>query len=518
MAGGKLSPRQKMINLMYLVFIAMLALNMSKEVLSAFGLMNERLEESNVSAEVRNSRYMATLEQKATEQPDRYAPLVTKAQGINSLSKELQDYIVEVKKDLENTVKPSDIETGNYQVMDKDAYLNEKFFKGGKLTPEGQEFVNKIDNFRQSTLSLIGDTPGFDDVKNNINSKFSTDPVKRRDGVEVEWLSYHFEGFPLIASITKLTQLEADIKTTNSEILSVLLEGELQDAVSMRHYQAIVVPDKTAFFTGENFKGRVVLGRFDNTMNFDKVVVNGNEVSTFEKGAVMLDFPSGNVGEQEIRGELQFIEGGETVSIPIESSYAVIPKPNAAVIAADKMNVVYRGVDNPMTISIPGVGSVTADAPGLRPAGGPGKYMMNVTTVQGREVKINVRGTLPGGEVVSDSKTYRIKDIPRPVGTVRGEDGIAKMQKNNLQIATIGAALPDFDFDLKLEVTGFKFNVPGQPTIVVNGSKLSPQAIDALNRARRGETVQIFDINARIAGNSSYMLPKVSPVLVELTN
>src|SRR5690554_3913192 len=150
MAGGKLSPRQKMINLMYLVFIAMLALNMSKEVLSAFGLMNERLEESNVSAEVRNSRYMATLEQKATEQPDRYAPLVTKAQGINSLSKELQDYIAGIKNDLQSTVKPSDIESGNYQVMDKDVYLNEKFFKSGRLTPEGQEFVNKVDNFRQS--------------------------------------------------------------------------------------------------------------------------------------------------------------------------------------------------------------------------------------------------------------------------------------------------------------------------------------------------------------------------------
>src|SRR5690606_26784402 len=120
------------------------------------------------------------------------------------------------------------------------------------------------------------------------------DPVKRRDGVEVEWLSYHFEGFPLIASITKLTQLEADIKTTNSEILSILLEGELQSAVSMTNYEAIVVPEKTAFFNGENFKGRVVLGRFDNTMSFDKVIVNGNEITTFDGGQVMLDFPSGN--------------------------------------------------------------------------------------------------------------------------------------------------------------------------------------------------------------------------------
>lgn len=518
MAGGKLSPRQKMINLMYLVFIAMLALNMSKEVLSAFGLMNERLEDANVSAEQRNSDYLASLEQKASEQPDRYAPLVIKAQEINTLSDELLTYLSVVKKDLESTVKAEDIESGNYQVMDKDAYLNEKFFKSGKLTPEGQEFIDNLNNYRQNLIATIGDTPGFDQVINDINKKFSTEPVTRRDGVSVDWLNYHFEGYPLIASITKLTQLEADVKTTKTEIFSVLLQGELQSAVSMKNYEAIVVPDKTAFFNGENFTGKVVLGRFDDKMNFNKVVVNGNEIEEFDSGQVSLDFPAGNVGQQEIIGELQFEEGDSIVSIPIKSTYAVIPKPNAAVISADKMNVVYRGVKNPMTISIPGVGQATANAQGLTSAGGAGKYVMDPTNIQGREVTINVTGTLPDGETVSDSKTFRVKEIPAPVGTIRGEDGIVKMQKNNLAISTVGASLPDFDFDLDLRITEFKFNVPGQPTIIVSGNKLDQRAKDALNRARRGETVQIFDIKAQIVGNSSYLLPKVSPVFVELTN
>jgi gliding motility-associated protein GldM len=113
------------------------------------------------------------------------------------------------------------------------------------------------------------------------------------------------------------------------------------------------------------------------------------------------------------------------------------------------MNVVYRGVKNPMTISIPGVGNVSANAPGLSPAGGAGKYVMDVTTVQAREVTINVSGKLPGGEGVSDSKTFRIKDIPRPVGTIRGEDGAVRMQRNALEISTVGATLPDFDFELE---------------------------------------------------------------------
>ncbi len=514
MAGGSLSPRQKMINLMYLVFIAMLALNMSKEVLSAFGLMNERLTEANQSTEQRNAAYMAGLVEKASEQPEKYVPLKEKAEQVNALSNEFDQYLGAIKAELMGTVKEDDY--NNYEVMDKADFLNQKFFSGDNLTPEGQEFVSNINKYREGVIAIVGED--FSSITADVNKKFSTEEETRRDGVKVEWLKYHYEGFPMIASVTKLTQMQADVKATNSEVLSAMLEGQLQSDVSMTNYQAIVVPEKTAFFSGENFKGRVVLGRFDNTMSFDKVLVNGNEIKTFTGGQVMLDFPAGNVGEQNITGELQFKEGDSVVSIPIISSYAVIPKPNAAVISADKMNVVYRGVVNPMTISIPGVGSVTANGPGLTAAGGAGKYNMNVTNVQGREVRISVSGALPGGETVSDSKTFRIKDIPRPTGTVRGEDGLVKMQRDALGIASIGAALIDFDFDLNLNVTGFKFNVPGQPTTIVSGNKLNDAAKNNLRRAKRGETVQIFDITANIAGNTGYMLPKIAPVFVELTN
>jgi len=184
------------------------------------------------------------------------------------------------------------------------------------------------------------------------------------------------------------------------------------------------------------------------------------------------------------------------------------------------MNVVYRGVNNPMTISFAGVpdNKVSASASGLSKGSGVGKYNMNVTTVKGREVTINVTATLDDGTKVNDRKTFRIKDIPRPTGTVRGEAGAIKMQRNSLEISSIGAMLEDFDFDLQLNVTGFKFKVPGQPTITVSGNKLNSRAKAALRKAKRGSSVQIFDINAKLASNSSYILKKVSPVFVELTN
>ncbi|TBW27971.1 gliding motility protein GldM [Gramella sp. KN1008] len=514
MASGKQSPRQKMINLMYLVFIAMMALNMSKEVLTAFGLMNEKLNETSANYAERNQALMAGLDMKVEEQPAKYTSIKEDADRIHQLSNNLNDYIEGIKEELRASVDdPTD-----YETMDKSNTMDGMFFQSGRVSPQGQEFVDQIDQYRDQVAAILSEDYPAIASKVNLQKDFSTSEVTTRENIKKPWLEYHYQGFPLIASITKLTQLQADVKSTETEILSSMFSGQLQSDVSLTNYQAIVVPDKTAFFSGENFTGKVVLGRVDNTLQFDNVVINGREVESTEAGQVVLDFPAGNVGEQKIDGQLEFKEGDSTVVIPVNSSYSVIPMPNSAVISADKMNVVYRGVQNPMTISIPGVPSVSANAPGLRSAGGAGKYVIDVTTLQAREVTINVSGQLPNGKSVSDSKKFRVKDIPRPVGTIRGEDGAVSMQRNSLEIATVGASLPDFDFDLKLNVTGFKFKVPGQPTIIVNGGRLDDRAKAALRRAGRGESVQIYDIEASLAGNSSYKLKKVAPVVIELTN
>lgn len=514
MASGKQTPRQKMINLMYLVFIAMMALNMSKEVLTAFGMINESLAESNASVTERNNAAIAGLAVKAEEQPAKYVPLKEKADQIHQLTEEFTTYLENLKeKALED--KAAD-ERRNYEAMDQSAKLDEYLFSSGQPSEAGKEFLGEIEKYREGVAGILGDE--FSNIAAEVRREFDTEPVVDGEGVKRPWLAYNFEGFPLIASVTKLTQMQGDARSAENDILSAMLSGQLQSEVSLTNYEALVIPDKTAFFSGENFTGTVVLGRVDNTLNFDKVVINGREVESTQAGQVKLNFPAGNVGENQIKGQLQFREGDSIVTIPVNQSYSVIPKPNSAVISADKMNVVYRGVANPMTISIPGVGNVSANAPGLRQAGGAGSYVMDVTTLQAREVTINVSGQLPGGESVSDSKTFRVKDIPRPVGTVRGEDGTVRMQRNTLEIATIGAALPDFDFDLDLRVTGFKFKVPGQPTVQVRGQQLDDRAKAALRRAGRGEAVQIFDVEAQLANNSSYRLKQVSPVVVELTN
>ncbi len=424
MAGGKLSARQKMINLMYLIFIAMLALNMSKEVLSAFGLMNEKLVESNEATTDRNQAFMAGLAEKVSEQPAKYQPLKAQADQIDVLSNDFNSYLSDLKGQMTATVEdPQD-----YEVMDKGDFLDNHFFKGEKLKEEGQEFMDKINGYRDGVVAILRTNPDLTDIADDVEKKFSTEEVTNRDGNKIDWLSYHYRGFPLVASLTKMTQLQADVKTTQSEVLSSMLAGKLKVEASLTNFDAIVVPSKTAFFSGENFTGTIILGKKDNTLQADKVIINGEELSkeSMQAGKTILDFPAGAVGEREITGEFQFKEGDSIISIPVNSTYAVVPKPNSATISADKMNVVYRGVANPMTISFAGVSdnNVSASASGLSKASGVGKYVMNPGS--GREVAINVTGTLPDGTKVSDRATFRIKDIPKPTGSISGQTGIVK--------------------------------------------------------------------------------------------
>ena len=514
MAGGKQSARQKMINLMYLIFIAMLALNMSKEVLSAFGLMNEKLTDANISADARNAAFIKGLDEKVEEQPAKYKPLREKAGKVSALAKDLNAYITKLKSDMTAGLE----DPKEYEVMDKGDFLDNFFFTPAGASAAGKEFMGKINGFRTGVEAVLGDA--YPEITKGIEKDFTTTDVTNKDGIKQDWLDYNYKGFPLVASVTKLTQIQADVKKTENQVLSAMLSGQLKSEVSLSNFEAIVVADKTAYFSGERFTGKIILGKKDKTLKAHKVTVNGKELpaESMQNGQTILDFAAGNVGEHEIKGEFQFKEGDSIIPIEIKSSYSVIPLPNSAVISADKMNVVYRGVVNPMTISIPGVASVSASAPGLSKAGGTGKYKMNVTAVKSREVTIKVSGKLPNGKVVSDKKKFRIKDIPRPVGTVRGEDGAIKMTKASLSNSSVGAILPDFDFNLKLRVSGFKIKIPGQPTVRVSGSKLNGRAKSALKRAKRGESVQIFDINAKLASGSSYRVKKVSPVIVELTN
>ncbi|WP_442265372.1 gliding motility protein GldM [Tenacibaculum sp. ZS6-P6] len=510
MAGGKQSPRQKMINLMYLIFIAMLAMNMSKEVLSAFGLMNEKLSDANVRATDSNNRAYANLATKAVEQPLQFEKAKEKTDALKAQADSFYAYLEDLKGKMTSDLK----DKKDYETMDKSKFLDELFFVSGTITPAGKEFVSKMDEFKKASLEVLGET----ELSGVVSSRFSTDPVKNKDGKQLNWLNYHYEGFPLIASLTKLTQIQADIKATESDALSTLLQGELESAVSLKNYEAMVVFEKNAYYPGEKLSGKIVLGKNDPNLTAEKVTINGKDwpEDKIKAGQVILDGPAGSVGDRSIKGTFTFKENDSLVEIPINGGYSVIPRPNEAVISADKMNAVYRGLVNPMTISMPGVPSnkVIANAPGLKRTKGDS---YNMRPGKGNEVTIRVTGTLPDGKKVSSNKKFRIKDIPPALGMVRGQYGTVSMPKASIGRTTIGAGLPDFLFDLTLKVQSFKVKVPGQPAVPVTGTKMSGRAKQAIAKARRGEIIAIFDIKATVAG-SGVPVKRVGGVNIKVSN
>lgn len=513
MAGGKLTPRQKMINLMYLVFIAMLALNMSKEVLSAFGLMNEKFEGSNISAEQSNAQMLAGLDAKAAEAGGEFTTASATAHKVETITKNFYDYIAKIKSEVLVGTEV-DPETGKlpYEAMDKGDNIDNLWFSPAGYSAKGNEVVATIEKYKSDMKLALGNNKKLSPILSEVDSKFSLADVKNKDGIAVDYLDYHFKGFPAVASLAKLSAWQNDVKKAETDVYNTLLGKAAVAAASYSNYQAIVVLEKSAYFQGEQITGKVVLGRYDENTKPTSFSGPGKIVN----GQAVISMTAGGVGEQNINGQFTFLEDGKNIPLKFQGKYVVVSRPVSATISADKMNVVYRGVVNPMTVSFAGIpdANVSASAPGLSKAGGQGKF--NMSPQGGNEVVINVSGKMADGKSVTDRRVFRIKGIPGPTGTIRGEMGVVKGPKSNLEIATIGAKLVDFDFEVGLNVVGFNLKVTGQPTVVVSGNRLNAQCKAVLSKAGRGDQVTISEIKTKLEGAGSYLLPRTAPVIFEI--
>jgi gliding motility-associated protein GldM len=508
MAGGKLSPRQKMINLMYLVFIAMLALNMSKEVLSAFGLMNEKFDSVNSAANKTNEDMLAVLNEKAKEAGAEFGGAAAKANELQKITKDFYSYLDGIKGEVLKGTETDEMGKLPYEQMDKGDNLDNLWFSPKGYSPKGQEVVAKFEGFKNDVSKILGNENKYKAILNEIISKFSTEDVTNKDGQKVKFLDYHFKGFPAVASLAKLSAYQNDIKKLETDVYSAALGKAAVEAASMTKFQAILALDKNAYFSGETVTGKVVLGKYDDQIKFAGFSGPGR----LENGQAIISTTAGGVGEQNIGGSFSFLEDGKTINLPWKGTYVVVPRPNQATISADKMNVVYRGLENPMSISFAGVGdnNVNASAAGLTKTGN-GKYMMRPGA--GTEVVINVNAKLPDGKTVSDSKKFRIKSPPPPTGHLRGEYDVVRGPAQSLSVSTVTAKSLDFDFDMTWTVNSFVIKVPGQATVRVTGGSMNGAAQAAIKKATRGDQVTISEI---IATGTGGVKLKAAPVVYEV--
>ena len=537
MAGGKMSARQKMINLMYLVFIAMLAMNMSKEVLSAFGRTNKGLELNNENL-VENSKYLYGFleDELKSSSRDKYEPLQKRAIEVKKISDKYNNYIDSLKTTMLNTLDTTQENVKeDYMSMDKTDFSN-IFFMGSNYSKAGNRFVNMMNSYEKDILTVIDSTTSsmneeeaapLRKLYDKVDARFSTDSIADRDGVLKTFLDYNYKDFPMVATLSSFTLVQNKIKSIENDFLNKLIGRTLEEGVEITgsNYEGIVSLDKNIYFSGERLVGKVILGKRDATLQPTKVMVNGIDVTeSSSDGQVILNIPVSNrVQKHPIEGEITFINRkNEEVNIPFNSEYEVINRPSSAVVSADKMRVVYRGLDNPISISLPGVTNYNVSFSGVtsktKTRAGYNIRPGSAEEFPNEEVKVTVTSTLSDGSPIRSVQTFRVLDIPSPVGLTRGRFGYIALPKAAVGNLTIGLGLESFAFDLEFDVESFKVKVPGRASVTVNGNRFNTRAKRAIETASVGDLIQIFEIKAKIRGNSDYELPRTKKLFIEINN
>ena len=493
MASGKQTPRQKMINMMYLVLTALLALNISKDILQALTKLNASLDETVQTIDAKNADIYASFAAAAAENPKKAGPWRDKAMMVKEDSDELYQHIEQLKEKLVELTGGRDEETNLPTGLDNrekvaNYLLNQK---------HATELKKKIEAYRASVKSQVEDSP---QLQQNIETIFDTGKQRvGEDGVETSWESANFEHFPLAAVLPFLTDIQAKVRNTESDVISELKRNIGAQDYNFTGLEPVVKAKSTYVTQGDEYEAEVFVAAYDETQK-PEIVINGESLpeEQIQNGKGRITLPANQVGEQKWAGMITIKQiGKDPLQIPVEGSYTVAPP--TAVISPTKMNVLYRGVENPLEISVPGVdpSKVRVSGPGV--SGSNGNYTANVTNVKGTEMNISVSVEEEEGTRTVGSKQFRIKGLPPAMGTIYTKsEGI--FSKSAIKGATVEASFQDFPFDLPLTVTSFEVSIPGFPPEKVSGNQMTGQIKQRIDQARPGSTISIRDIQARGPG------------------
>ena len=547
MAAGKQDTRQKMINMMYLVFIAMLALNISKEVLATLGLINDDIATATQDLVMDSNEKYSLFSNNSNN--DYYKVAAQSAPKVKLIVDGYFNYIDTLKNRLIGTgengyrIAREDVETGvtdtiiDYQVMDKSQYLDELFFIGNVYSDSGQEFVDRFANFPAKIQQVLdtflasdiekdpplegspeGEYADFDfSFLDDLFSRFEySEMVLNRDGKQQPFLDYHYKGFPLIASLSKLTKIQSDIRFVENKILENMLSTINAHEGGLNKYQTLLETSKSSYYTSELVDASIVMGKKDSNFKPDRVELSLNgrpmrQGRDFEiaAGGVLLNKRFSTPGSYKLTGKLFFERNNKEQSVDVAQVISVIDKPNDAVISADQMKVVYRGLPNDLSISIPGIPnnklSVRATNGKVRRSGLKFEAIPDGDKV-GESMRIFVSGEINGSTINAPGQDFRIKPLPPALGSINLGERLGKFNSGEIireyvPAGTIAAKFPDdFDYNLNVTVKSFNIKVGSRAAIPINSNKIKDSRVirSYLENASRGDIIFVYNIEAQV--------------------
>ncbi len=519
MAQGKQTPRQKMINLMYLVFIAMLAMQIDQEIIRSYKDTTGSLEETRMLTESNNAIFQRTLQEKAKNTPETFTNPLNNYQGLKTKADDLVSYIEKLKtaisQDAEYNKDELDIQE-SFAALNNTEPATAKFFaKGDENTPskEAIDLKNKIDDFKTYVNQTFGSNNLMKEMVNRTNQQMVSEYKELKNGKN--WMQYKFYNQPLIAALSNLEVIQSSVRGIQGDALSVMLQEKVDADIKFDAYSAIVSAP-TVIVQGETAQGKVAIGNYSST-------VPGLSMPglTIQNGQGIKNLNTSSLGDQTFSGTISFTDvNGKVIPLTYNHTYKVIAgaqelkAQKGALLTADKMNVLYRGLPNPISGSILGadMSGISLSAPGASVSGGGGKW--TVSPGGGSTVTLTISGRDPKGATISQSFPFRIKSVPSPVGEIQGKN-IVSMPASSIPNQRVSADMPDFDFPVSFTVNSFMFKVPGKAAMLVNGNSLSSVA-NLTKGLRNGDIAYVFNIQATATGLGNQQLKNIGNVIINV--
>ncbi|MDE5901000.1 MAG: gliding motility protein GldM [Muribaculaceae bacterium] len=453
----RLSPRQKMINLMYIVLTAMLALNVSADVLDGFTQVEEGLQRSNTNVASRNDAIYDRIASFAGQNPEKGEQWLRRADDVREFTAGLYREIDSLKTAI---VHKADGKDGNpAEIRNRDDLEASSVVMLNPTSRQGERLRHNIDAYRTFIITMMPDSA----KRANIESALSTENLDANGNRRQQsWEEANFESKPVVAAVTLLSKLENDVRYAEGEALSTLYAAIDAGDVRVNELNAFVIPRSRSVMRGGQYSANIVLAAVDTTQR-PTIFIGGKQLP---EGSDLYQFNTSSTGSFDYSGYLQVRHGdGSVTNHEFTSSYTVF-EPTATV-SATMMNVLYAGIDNPISISVPGVHNSDVNASmtnGTLTRSGNG-WLARPSKV-GAEAVITVTANVDGRPQTMATTSFRTRKLPDPTPYISFTDaqgnpdrirGDKPISKSVLQSAPgIGAAIDDDLLNIHFNVVSFQ--------------------------------------------------------------
>jgi gliding motility-associated protein GldM len=504
-----------MIGMMYLVLTAMLALNVSKEAVEAFKKVDKGLTRTIANYSLKNDLIYKEFDRAAAENPGKAGKYKAMAMEVKSRSDEIFNYIQDLKIEIITTAEGPETPAVNGReiIIEKVQKIDEnnvpsEILIGANENGKANNLKALINEYRDFLITTLdGKNPTAEDA---LKTSLNTDDAQNEDGEKERWENLTFQTLPLVAVITILSKFQVDVRNAETEVINHLYNQIDAASFKFNKLNAIVIPNSNYIQLGSEYQARVFLSATDTTQHPEITLDGGSKLAINEAGEGIYTVKATSTGSKTWGGVISLkAPNGTMMDYRFKESYSV-GEPNV-VVSPTGMNVLYVGLENPIDVSVPGVGPdkiklrVTngdlSNGKVKNPAGEffRGNYIIKPKTA-GTNVQVFVTAEASGKPVTFAPLEFRVKRIPPPIAVFGGKSSGTISKQVAVAQQGVFASLPDFDFQLVYNITGFTILTSERGEDFEeksSGSSLTPKQKELITRLTRGKNLFIKDIQAK---------------------